>query len=114
MNPPPLWFCCLATPERIVWRLMASDLPVTLFVGVPLPLFDTFCIGAGLSPQWRVDSFLRIYHLIHATVVVEEADVEVIAPDEGYLPLWVSNSLFVLTPAAACLDGCQLSPRPTP
>jgi len=114
VNPPALWFCCLADPERTVWRLVALDLPVTLFVGVPLPIFETMCAAAGLSPDWRVDAFLLIYHLVHARVVSGEEEIEVITAEDGFLSLWVDNGLFALTPAAACLGGCPLSKAPTP
>jgi hypothetical protein len=114
VNTPDHWYCCLALPERELFRFLAVSLPETLYQGVPVALYDAERALFGLTPDVRRDSFERIYHVAHGHIVVDEEEVEVVLPEEGYLDLWVSNTLFILTPAAACTDGCPLSERPTP
>jgi len=41
-----------------------------------------------------------------------EVEIEVVRPASGYLGFWVSWSLYVVTPSAACLDGCGQSTIP--
>jgi hypothetical protein len=106
------WFCCLNPREREVLRLTAEGLVLTLFVGVPVAVWDLFWITyAGNGAAVR-EAFLSIYKLEIVTIVVEEVPVDVVVPVGGYLADWVSWSLYVATPAAVCGDGCQQSRVP--
>lgn len=111
-NPPERWFCCLATPERTVWRDVAQGLPVTLFLGIPVAIYDAWWVATGVIDEFRVAAFEALYHLEIVTIVLSDEETTVVRPIDGYLDLWVSNSVFSFLPAAACLDGCQLSKLP--
>jgi len=111
-NAPERWFCCLADPERVVWRDVAQSLPELFFLGVPTGIYDVWWLATGADTPERVAAFEALYHLEIATIVLDMEEIAVVRPVEGYLPLWVENSIFSFTPAAACLDGCQLSKPP--
>lgn len=85
---------------------------LTLFVGMPRELWDILWLVYPDSGEAVREAFLVIYQLEIATIVVDEVEVEVVRPVDGGLSLWVSWSLFVVTPAAACLAGCGQSRVP--
>jgi hypothetical protein len=88
---------------------MAILLVGTLFIGVPRDVFDAVCLGVGMPDDERRTNFLLDYHLAYARVTVDGGDIDVVAPEDGFLSLWADNSLFIVTPAALCPDGCTLS-----
>jgi hypothetical protein len=95
-----------------VLRQTALALPLTLWLGVPTSIYDVFWFGAPDNGAPAREVFLNVYGLEIVTIVVEMEDTEVVRPKSGYLDLWVSWSLFVLTPGAACLAGCEQSTFP--
>lgn len=109
--PPGLawYFCCITPGERSVFRATAEALLLTLFVGVPLDVWDAFWLGVPQSPPIFRSAFLATYQLEIVTIVDPETelDVEVVRPTN--LPYWVEASLFVFTSEAACSSGCEQS-----
>lgn len=93
-------------------RVTGLDLPVTLFLGIPLDVWSAFWIGTLHNTDYYKAAFLTLYHLEIATIGGDGGDVEVVRPVEGFSSLWVGYSLFMLTPPAACLGGCPLSRLP--
>lgn len=103
----PSWWCCLNPTERNVVRGMAEALPLTLYVGVPVAIWDALWFGAsGVNEDRRVTA-LNTYLLEIATITDTETEEEIEVVRPTYLPFWVEASLWVLLPAAACLDGCS-------
>lgn len=109
MLPVDYYFCCLNPTERGVLRSTAEALLLTLFLGVPYDLWDAFWFGAPASGEVRRLSFLSIYGLEIVTIDVDLVPTEVVRPQVSYLPYWVEVSVYILTPAAACLSGCEQS-----
>lgn len=107
------WFCCLNPRERSVLRASIEGLLLTLWIGIPSDLWEAFWFGEPQSGAAVRSAFLSIYGLEIVTIVPTEGEpaVEVVRPVD--LVQWVSWSLFLLTPAAACLSGCQLSRNPS-
>jgi len=103
----PSWFCCLNPTERTVVRDMAIALPLTLFIGVPKAVWDAMWFGASGVNQDRIDSALSSYLLEIVTIPDEETEIDVVVVRPTDLPFWVEASLWILLPAAACLDGCS-------
>jgi hypothetical protein len=101
----PSWFCCLPAVERAVLRSTALALPLTLFVGIPVPVWDAFWLPLILQRSTRQELFITVYGLEIVTIVELGVDVEVVRP--AALPLWIEYSLLMLTPDAACLEGCS-------
>lgn len=106
------FFCCLNPLERQVLRATAEALPLTLFLGVPLDLWDTFWLLSPSATDDRKAAFLVTYSLEIATIDEGggEAELTVVRPLD--LPFWVDAALYVFTPGAACLGGCQQSKPP--
>lgn len=102
----PVWFCCLNPVERQVVRGMAEALPLTLFIGVPLEVWDALWFGAVGVNQDRIDSALSSYVLEIVTIAPTEEEPEVTLVRPTDLSWWVSASLWILLPSAACLGGC--------
>lgn len=101
------WWCCLSPTERTVLRGMAEALPLTLFLGVPVDVWDALWFGApGVNEDRRMQA-LHNYLLEIATISEDggETEIDVVRPVD--LPFWVETSLWILQPAAACLDGCS-------
>lgn len=83
-----------------------------LFLGVPLDVWDAFWFGTTGTGQRRRDAFIQIYQLEIATIEEGEppVPVEVVRPID--FVYWVEVAVFILTPAAACLAGCEQSKLP--
>lgn len=90
-------------------RQLALLMPGTLFLGVPVSVWDAIRIGAGLTDEEMTLAFYYIYWLEIATIEEGEppSPIDVVRPTN--LPLWVDWSLYVLTPASLCPDGCEQS-----
>lgn len=103
------YFCCLHPRERGVLRSTAEALVLTLFLGVPLDVWEAFWLVYEDNGEAVRDAFVAIYGLEIATIEAGEppVPVDVVRPHD--LPFWVDASLFILTPDAACLSGCQQS-----
>lgn len=95
-------------------RSTAEALVLTLFIGVPLDVWGAFWLVYEDNGEAVRDAFLAIYGLEIATIDTGEppTPLDVVRPND--LPFWVDASLFILTPAAACLSGCEQSTVPTP
>lgn len=106
------WFCCLNPRERTVLRQTALALPVTLFLGVPKDIWDVFWVGAADNGDAVRASFLVSYGLEIVTIVEDDVEVSVVRPSAGYLGYWVDWSVYMVTPSAACLAGCEQSTFP--
>jgi hypothetical protein len=85
---------------------MAEALPLTLFVGVPVEVWDALWFGASGVSQDRIDSALSSYVLEIVTIAPTEEEPEVTLVRPTDLSWWVSASLWILLPSSACLGGC--------
>lgn len=103
------WFCCLNPREREVLRLTIEGLALTLYVGVPVAVWDTFWFGFSDSGESVREAFLWVYLLHIGTIMVDEVPVDVVQADTEALALYVSWALWLLEPAASCPDGCEQS-----
>lgn len=92
-----------------MFRATCIGLVETLFVGIPKPIWDALWLASFFPTEGMPENFLRIYHLEIVTIGVGDDAYEAVAPQDGYLSLWVDNSLFIVTPGAACIGGCPLS-----
>lgn len=106
------WYCCLNPREQGVLRGSIIGLTDTLWVGLPVEIWDAFWLPYGGVNASVKEAFLSIYRLEIVTITVEEIDISVVRPRDGYLPAWISWSLFLLTPEAACIGGCRQSRVP--
>lgn len=95
-----------------MYRSTAEGLLLTLYVGVPLDLWEAFWFGSYLTGEVRRRAFLTIFELEIVSIVLVEGELPVTVVRPVNLPLWVESSLYLLTPAAACLSGCQQSKPP--
>lgn len=102
----PTWFCCLNPDERSILSVMIEAEVLTLFVGVPVAVYDALWVPVLLSSEARRAAFLSIYHLEIVTIVVDdEVEVEVVRPT--FLPFWVEAAGWLLLPEASCPEGCR-------
>lgn len=109
------WFyCCLNVAERTIILNTCEGLVLTLFVGIPLPLWDAFWLATSHNSAAYKDAFRSIYHLKIGTIETEDGLIDAVIPEDGFEMLWVANAFFVALPAAACTSGCEQSVRPTP
>lgn len=93
-------------------RQTALALPLTLYLGVPTSIYDTFWFGAAGNGDAARENFLLIYGLEIVTILIESEETEVVRPKSGYLDYWISWGLYVLTPESTCSAGCQQSTFP--
>jgi len=89
-------------------RNTAEGLVVSLGIGIPLVLWDVFWLLDFSSREARQASFMNLYGLEVANILFGEPPVltDVVRATDG--SFWVGVALFILTPAAACLEGCTL------
>jgi len=104
-----VWYCCLNTRELTVLRRMAEALALVLWAGVPTEVWDGIWLSVLAPVPAYKEAFLSIYCLEIVTIGTEEEAAVVVRPTEGNVTLWASWGVFILTPGAACLDGCGLS-----
>lgn len=106
------WFCCLNPRERGVLRATIDGEIATLGVGIPLDVWNTFWIASPDNGTAVREAFLRIFRLEIVTIEIGDppVPVDVVAPID--YAQWLSWGLFLLTPSAACLSGCQQSTVP--
>lgn len=108
------WYCCLHPAERTIIRQTCEGLVLTLFQGVPLPVWDAFWLATVHNTDGYREAFLSIYELQIVTIEADPTPFEAVAPRAGALSRWVGFALYVVTPDAACLTGCGQTTRPTP
>jgi hypothetical protein len=108
-------FCCLNPDERGALRGSAAAFIASLGIGVPFILWDALWLPGIPSRDARQESFIGNYGLARVTEDFGEPPVMtdlIIFTDTAY---WAEKAVFILTPAAACLDGCSLCvPYPCP
>jgi hypothetical protein len=107
------WYCCLNVRERTIILNTCEGLVLTAGVGIPIPVWNAFWIATGYTASIYKEMFRACFGLETATVTVDEAPVDVVRPDSDHSANWVLYVLFVATPDAACLAGCQQSRVPT-
>lgn len=112
IKPIDWWYCCLNVRERTIVRQTCEGLVLTLFSGVPVPIWDVLWLGTGYTDARYKEAFRTIYGLEIATIDGDGGPIEVVRPIDGMLPSWVLWSLYVVTPSAACLEGCGQSTVP--
>lgn len=114
--PPDIswWLCCLNSGERSVLRSTVEALALTLWVGIPFDLWDAFWTGVPYSGDARRIAFLHIYRLETIEVVDVETDLEVLLVRPLDAVLYAEWVVYLLTPDAACLSGCEQSQMPPP
>lgn len=103
------WFCCLNPRERVLIRDTSEGLVLTAFIGIPLVIWNAFWIPTIHGSEAVREAFLSIYKLEIVTIVLEGEETSVVRPRDGYAADWLSWSIFLVTPTAACLTGCQQS-----
>lgn len=103
------WYCCLNPRERNVLRLTIEGLVLTLGVGIPLSVWSDFWLGTVQSPEAVRAAFLVIYDLEIVTIEVDLEEIAVVRAISGGGFDYVGWSLFLVSPGAACLTGCQQS-----
>jgi len=109
------WFgCCIGTPEVSVMRQTAILFPETAYVFIPRSVWDAFWIMTVHSETVYRDVFCVLYGLKTVEVMVDDSPLEAIVIEDGWLDFWVGATVFYLSPAGTCLDGCQQSRLPTP
>lgn len=106
------WYCCLNVAERTIIRNTAEGLVLTLFQGIPLPVWDAFWLATDHNSDEFKEAFRAIYHLSIGTMESDGEAVAAVVIADGYLGLWVGWSLFVASPSAACPSGCEQSRVP--
>lgn len=93
-------------------RNTSEGLLLTLFLGIPSDVWYAFWLVTAHASDVYVNAFLALYHLEIVTIAGDPDPIEVVRPSEDYLFWWVEMSVFILTPSAACLDGCPQSTLP--
>lgn len=106
------WYCCLHPREQGVLRGCIICLADTLFVGCPVPVFDAFWLPYSQVNNEVKAAFLSTYKLEIVTITVDDSDLSVVRPRSGYTVDWISWAVFILSPGAACIGGCQQSRVP--
>lgn len=107
-----LWYCCLNVRERQVLRNTVEGLLLTLWVGIPGPVWDAFWFGLGAYNDQVKSAFLSIYKLEIVTIEIDGEDLSVVRVRDGWLADYVSWSVFIFLPETSCPDGCQQSRVP--
>lgn len=103
------FYCCLNIRERTIILNTCEGLALTLMVGIPVPVWDAFWVATGyLAPIYK-ELFRACYRLETASVEIDGTPTDVVRPVGAFVSWWASAILFVVTPSAACLDGCSQS-----
>jgi len=89
-------------------RQTTEGLVLTLGVGIPVVLWDVFWVFAVGSVEARKTSFMNAYGLEVDNILFGTPPVltDVVVPTDT--AFWIGMAVFILTPAAACLNGCTL------
>lgn len=112
MNDVSFWYCCLNPNERFVFRETGVGLAASLFVGIPVPLWELFWFGLPLSGDARREAFLHIYGLQIVTITPGGGDDPYDAVVPVDLPQWVTWAAWVVSPAGVCVDPCGITIYP--
>lgn len=112
IEPIEWWFCCLNPRERGVLRSTILGIAETLNVGIPVAIWGAFWLPYSPSGEAMREAFRSVYMLEIVTIVIdpELPPVDVVRSTDGLqYAVW---AVFLLTPGAACLAGCQQSKLP--
>ena len=106
------WFCCLNPRENGVLRSTIEGIALTVNVGIPLEAWNAFWlpyVGNGTAVR---DAFRAVFQLEIVTIMVGDPPIplEVVRTIDPVA--YASWTLFLLTPEAACISGCQQSTVP--
>lgn len=93
-------------------RQTAEGLALTLYLGIPLAVWDVFWVVTTHNTAGYRETFRVLYHLDIGTMVVEGSEVEAVVVSDGFTGWWLGVTLFLLTPGGACLGGCQQTQLP--
>lgn len=113
-DAPSFWYCCLGVPERTVQRQTAEALALTLYLGVPRPVWDLFWLVTAHPGEVYREAFRVLYHLEIGTMEVDGSPIEAVVVVEGFAGWWLALSLFILSPSGACVGGCRQTTLPSP
>lgn len=101
------WFCCLNPRERAVLRLTIEGVALTLNVGIPREVWELFWATSAPNGQALRDAFLVIYGLEIVTIGEGDEQQEVIRAISSFVALYAAWALYLVSPSAACIAGCQ-------
>lgn len=95
-------------------RNTAEGLLLTLYVGVPLDVWEAFWVVTAHNDAFFKDAFRALYHLEIVTIEDVETPYDAVQPTDGFLPWWVDATIWLVGGGGACTGGCPQTPRPTP
>lgn len=100
------WFCCLATPELTVTRLLCAAFTVSLGGPIPAAAFDALWLPFDRRPLVAQEAYRSCYSLGRAWVIdpVTEEPEEVVFILN--LAWWVELIAYAASPAGSCSGGC--------
>jgi len=110
--PISWWFCCLNDAEKGVILATEDGFLATLFQGIPVAVWNAFWLPWPYTGEARRVAFRVIFGLEIATIDSDGVPLDVVRPASGMIGQWLEWELYLETPAAACVDGCQQS-RPS-
>lgn len=106
LKPYP-WLCCLNPVEYVATLVMVAGLTGTLFVGVPVEVYDAAWVGGVPSAAARRDAYLPLMLLEIVTIVVGDPPVPVVVVRPSDLIWWVEFCLYYETTVPLCPSGCE-------
>jgi len=92
--------------------VMAEGLLLTLYLGVPIEIWDAVWFASGRGGEPYREAFLHLYHLEIGTMIVDELPVDAVVPISGFETWWAEVVLWLLNPLSTCTEGCPQSQRP--
>lgn len=103
----PFWFCCLNPVERGVLRQCVTAFEATLGLFMPCVVFDALWLITSESRDARREAFPVIFGMTKTEMVIVEGDPAECVYTFDNPAFWLELAIFTLTPAGACLDGCD-------
>lgn len=107
MHGIPAWFCCIPAAERSILRSCAQAFVLSVGLGIPCLVYDSFWLTVLCSRDARKTAFLSIYGLTPGEVVIPPSPEPICVYTFEDSAFWIALAAFILTPSAACLDGCD-------
>jgi len=89
-----------------------EGLALTLYVGIPRTVWELFWVTSSPNGEALREAFRQIYGLHIGTIMEGDVEVEAIVPDTDAIVRYVEWAVFLVSPSASCLDGCQQSRFP--
>jgi len=100
------WFCCLHGRERQVLRALSVAYAELFYDSIPLSLYNAIWFATGDFAAAYREAFIEIYGLEIVTIEEDPPLYNVAIRDLFSFGFWFELEMFLLTPPAACLDGC--------